>query len=54
MWKAIVQGKPLTRLLLLLAIIAVQIVTLPLVQVAPPLHAIIFIVCLLFFVSFVI
>lgn len=54
MWKAIVEGKPLARLLLFVAIVAVQLITLPLVQIAPALHAIIFIVCLLFFVSFVI
>mgnify|MGYP007023439244 CR=1 FL=1 len=54
MWKAIVEGKPLARLLLFLAICLVQVITLPLVQLAPVLHAVIFIVCLLLFVSFVI
>lgn len=54
MWKTIVEGKPLTRLLLFLAICLVQVITLPLVKIAPPLHAFIFIVCVFFFVSFVI
>jgi len=54
MWKAIVVGKPLTRLLLFLTICVVLLAIQPLVQIAPPLHAIISIICLLFFVSFVI
>lgn len=54
MWKAIVAGKPLARLLLFLAICAVLLVAQPLVQIAPPLHAIISIIYILFFVSFVI
>lgn len=54
MWKAIVEGKPLTRVLLFAALVAVQVASLPLVQIFPPLHAIIFIFCLLMFVSFVI
>ena len=54
MWKAIVAGKLRTRLLLFLAIGSVLLAIQPLVQVAPPLHAIISIICLLFFVSFVI
>jgi hypothetical protein len=56
MWKTITEGKPLTRLLLFLAIVAIQIVTLPLVGAVPFLqavHAGIFLVCLFFFVSFV-
>jgi hypothetical protein len=56
MWKTIVTGKPLTRLLLFLAIVVIQVVTLPLVTAAPFLqavHAGIFLVNLFFFVSFV-
>lgn len=54
MWKAIVAGKIQTRLLLFLAICVVLVAISPLVQIAPPLHAIISIICILFFVSFVI
>jgi hypothetical protein len=56
MWKTIVEGKPLTRVLLFLVIAAIQLVTLPLVGAAPFLqavHAGIFLVCLFFFISFV-
>lgn len=53
MWKTIVEGKPLTRLLLFLAIVVILLLAQPLVKLAPPLHAIIVLVCLFFFVSFV-
>lgn len=57
MWKTITEGKPLTRLVLFLAIVLIQVVTLPLVGAAPFLqavHAAIFLPCLFFFISFVI
>ncbi len=57
MWKAIVEGKPLTRLLLFLAIVAVELATQPLVGAAPffqAVHAGIFVICLFLFISFVI
>lgn len=56
MMKTIAEGKPLTRLLVFLAIVAIQLVTLPLVNAAPffeAVHAGIFLVCLFFFISFV-
>ncbi len=53
MWKTIVEGKPLTRLLLFVAIIAILLLAQPLVKIAPPVHAILVLVCLFFFVSFV-
>lgn len=54
MWGKIVEGKPTTRLLLFIAVCLIQVITLPLVQLLPPVHAVIFIVCLFFFISFVI
>jgi len=53
MWKTIVEGKPLTKLLLFVAIVVILLLAQPLVKAAPYLHATLVLVCLFFFVSFV-
>lgn len=54
MWAKIVEGKPQTRLLVFIVICLIQIASLPLVKIFPPLHAVLVLVCLFFFISFVI